>query len=68
METLIDLIEQIKHEMYEIQNTYIDDDNNAAIDAMCNLQSKAYYTEELAKGLQKYISSCECLIKRMGWQ
>lgn len=68
METLIDLIEQLKNDMHEIQNTYIDDDNNPAIDAMCNLQSKAFYTIEIAKGLQKYVSSCEDLIKRMGWQ
>lgn len=68
METLIDLIEQLKNDMYEIQNKYIDEDNNQAIDAICNVQSKAFYTIEIAKGLQKYISGCEGLIKRMGWQ
>ena len=68
METLIDLIEQLKNDMYEIENTYIDDDNNQAIDAMCNLQSKAFYAIEIAKGLREYVSSCEGLIKRMGWQ
>lgn len=68
METLIDLIEQLKHDMYEIENAYIDDDNLPAINAMCNLQSKAFYAIEIANGLKKYVSSCEGLIKRMGWQ
>ena len=68
METLIDLIEQLKHDMHEFENDYVEDDNLPAKEAMAKLESKAYYTIEIANGLKKYVSSCEGLIKRMGWQ
>lgn len=68
METLIDLIEQLKHDMHEFENAYVDDDNLSMKQSIANIEAKAFYTIEIAKGLQKYVSSCEGLIKRMGWQ
>ena len=68
METLIDLIEQLKHDMHELEYNHIDDDNLPAKQAIANIDAKAFYAIEIANGLQKYVSSCEGLIKRMGWQ
>lgn len=68
METLIDLIEQLKHDMHEFGNTYIDDDNLPMLQALANMEAKAFYTIEIATSLKRYMSNCEGLIKRMGWQ
>lgn len=68
MEELIDLIEQIQHDLCTYKEKFVLDTEVPKRELIDLMDFKCYAAKQMARSLKDHHETCTTLIKRMGWQ